>query len=73
MHHTFMIWCEYILLCARIKQTEIGYSFDLERKAVSDSQKLQETERGYAVRAQQYLHYGDEYAEFAKILKRGST
>ena len=50
-------------------QTEIAYSFDLERKVLNDSQKLQQAEREYVARAQQYIQYGDEYVEFAKMLK----
>ena len=52
-------------------QAEIGYSYDVERKVLHDNQTLQEAERGYAMRARQYLALGDEYAEFAKMLKGG--
>merc|ERR1719181_313698 len=50
-------------------QTDIGYSFDIERKVLEDSQKLQQAENAYVVRAKKYAEFGDEYAEFAKILK----
>merc|ERR1719460_1576163 len=50
-------------------QTEIGYSFDVERKVLEDSKKLQQAEATSVTRAKKYAEFGDEYAEFAKILK----
>ena len=36
---------------------------------LEDSQKLQQDEAAYVDRAKRYAGFGDEYAEFAKILK----